>query len=73
MWLEAKFQFTADVITQTCISDVDWQAFRFFHIINNHDTPQKNINLTMSCVLKNCVVCTFPAVPTARAAEAETI
>lgn len=44
MWLEAKFSFTADVISQTCISDVDWQAFHFFHIINNHDTPQKNIN-----------------------------
>lgn len=30
MWLETKFSSAADVIWQTCISDVDWQDFLLF-------------------------------------------
>lgn len=63
MWLEAKFQFTADVISQTRISDADWQAFHFSHIINNHGIPQTNINLSMSCALQSGVVSAFQTVP----------
>lgn len=30
MWLRTKFSSAADVIWQTCLSDVDWQDFLFF-------------------------------------------
>lgn len=52
MWLGTKFSSAADVIWQTCISDVDWQDFLFFHIINTHGIPQAYGNLGMSGALQ---------------------
>lgn len=63
MWLAAKFELTADVIRQTRISDADWQALCFFHIINNRGTPQTNINLRPACALQSGVVSAFHTVP----------
>lgn len=54
MWLETKFSSAADVIWQTCISDVDWQHFLFFHILNTQGTPQAEGKLGMSGTLRGC-------------------